>query len=356
VVKMCFRISSNSEPILIAAPGRVNLIGEHTDYNGGFVLPCAIQFQITLAIASNGLDQFRCYSESFGDVEFSIHDFSKGHSWYHYIMGVIDGFRSKGFSINGFDLALTSDIPFGAGLSSSAALCCGVAFGISILEKMNTARLELAYIAQYAEHEFAGVKCGLMDQYASLFGVKNSAILLDCRSVTHEIIPLNLGDYALLLINSGVKHHLADSAYNRRRESCEQGVKCIAEKFPVSSLRDVTKDMLDDTKIRMGDEAYVRCLYVMDEIQRTKEAAQLLMNGDITGFGHLMYETHEGLSKLYEVSCEETDYLVTVARESGMVLGSRMMGGGFGGCTLNLIRKDRIHEFLDIVTSAHLGP
>lgn len=354
-LRKVFREKYKCEPILIAAPGRVNLIGEHTDYNGGFVLPCAVQFQVTLAMAPNALDKFRCYSEGFGETEFSLSEFSKGHTWAHYIMGVIQGIHSKGFSVKGFDLAITSDIPAGAGLSSSAALCCGVAFGISILEKINFSRLDLAFIAQQAEHEFVGVKCGLMDQYASLFGVKNSAILLDCRSVAHVEIPLNLGSYALLLINSGVKHQLAESAYNRRRESCEEGVKSIAEKFPISSLRDVSMEILEDSKIKMSEEVYRRCCYVVHEIKRTKEAAQLLVDGDLSGFGQRMYDTHEGLSKFYEVSCEESDYLVSLAKESGMVLGARMMGGGFGGCTLNLIRKDQIHEFSDYVVKNYVA-
>jgi galactokinase len=321
------------------------LIGEHIDYNDGFVLPAAIDRHIAFAMAPNGLEQCRFYAIDYNErVDFSIHELKPGSHWKNYLMGVLHGLHQIGFPLKGVDCVFGSTIPVGAGLSSSAALCCGFGFALSDQFGFQLARLAIAKIAQYAEHHFAGVMCGLMDQYASLFGVKGAALLLDCRELSHEVIPLDLKDNQLLLVDSRVKHSLASTAYNDRRASCEVGVRVLQNYFSnVKSLRDVTRRMLDEHQDQMGLEVYSKCRFVVEEIDRTQEAAKYLKAGELERFGQKMFEAHWGLSKLYEVSCEELDFLVSLAEElRSAVIGSRMMGGGFGGCTINLVKKDQI--------------
>lgn len=332
-------------PQFYLAPGRINLIGEHVDYNGGFVMPAAIDRYITFALAPNGLEQCRFYAIDYKErVDFSLHELKPGPHWKNYLMGVLQGLHQIGFPLKGVDCVFGSTIPVGAGLSSSAALCCGFGFALSEQFGFQLARLAIAKIAQYAEHQFAGVMCGLMDQYASLFGVRGAALLLDCRELSHEVIPLHLKEYQLLLIDSRVKHSLAATAYNDRRASCEMGVRVLQKYRPdVKSLRDVTKTLLNEHQDELGLEIYSKCLFVVEEIARTQEAAAYLKAGELERFGDKMYEAHWGLSKVYEVSCEELDFLVSLAEEHrSTVVGSRMMGGGFGGCTINLVKKDRI--------------
>ena len=350
-----FQSRFGQEPIVIGAPGRINLIGEHIDYNDGFVMPCAIQWRVFLALAPNQTNVFRCFSAELGYYEFSSNDLKPGHEWSNYVMGVIHGFRTKGWEVGGFDLMVVSDLPTGAGLSSSAALCAGLAFGINHLNGYSIDRLELARIAQYAEHAFAGVRCGLMDQYASLFGEKDSAILLDCRSLTHQYLPFHPEGYQLLLVHSRVSHQLANSEYNNRREACESGVKLLAQHYAVASLRDVTEEMLFTFRTQLGEERFIRCLYVVQEIARTLRAAEDLRSGDWKSFGIKMFETHQGLSRAYQVSCPETDYLVDLAKASPAVLGARMMGGGFGGCTLNLMASSEINAFEQLVRKNYVA-
>ena len=350
-----FRSQFGLEPIMIGAPGRINLIGEHTDYNDGFVMPCAIQKRVFLAMALNQKNVFRCFSAELGYNEFSADELKAGHEWFNYVMGVIHGFGTKGWDVGGFDLMVVSDLPTGAGLSSSAALCAGLAFGINHLNNYSLDRLELARIAQYAEHAFAGVRCGLMDQYASLFGEKDSAILLDCRSLTHQYLPFHPEGYQLLLIHSRVSHHLAFSEYNNRREACESAVTMLMQRYFVTSLRDVTEEMLFTFRTQLGEERFMRCLFVVQEIARTQRAADDLRSGDWKNFGIKMFETHEGLSQAYQVSCPETDYLVDLAKASPAVLCARMMGGGFGGCTLNLIASSEINAFEQLVRKNYVA-
>lgn len=341
--------------ICVAAPGRINLIGEHTDYNDGFVLPCAIQQTIRIVIAPNQSGRCRLVSENFGSVEFSLTELVPGPEWFNYIMGVVAGFIRKGKSVGGFNMYIESDIPSGAGLSSSAALCCGTGFALNEIFETNLSRLNLVYIAQQSEHEFAGLKCGIMDQYASLFGKKDSALLLDCRAVTHEEIPVETGELELLLIHSKVSHNLAQSAYNNRREACEAGVAMLKEKYPVKSLRDVTTEMLNAERHVLGPEIFRRCNYVVQEIDRTQRGAALLKQMKFPEFGALMYETHWGLSREYEVSCNETDFLVELAASSGVVSGARMMGGGFGGCTLNLVKSTNLDELKLLISEKYFA-
>ncbi len=347
-----------SQPFLIQAPGRINLIGEHTDYNEGFVLPAAIDRCIYFAMAPSQTDRCNVYSVDMDEgVSFSIHDLNPGETWVNYLMGVIDGFERAGIAIHGVDCVFGGDIPAGAGLSSSAALCNGFGMGLNELFQGNLSRLQLAKISQYAEHEFVGLQCGIMDQYASLMGEKDAALLLDCKELKHEIIPVHLGDYSLLLIDTKVKHTLASSAYNERRKACERGVEIIQSRYPrVQSLRDVNRDMLYEFQDAMGEEVFVKCLYIVEEISRTQRAAAHLKKGELTEFGKLMYETHWGLSQAYEVSCEELDFLVAMAEEEhDAIAGARMMGGGFGGCTLNLIKTEKIKSFREKVLHQYVA-
>ena len=341
--------------VMVSAPGRINLIGEHTDYNDGLVMPCAISNQVVLAARPNGTNRCNLISLKFGEASFALGDRTPGAEWFRYIAGVVAGLEDRGHRISGFDLVLDSDIPAGAGLSSSAALCCGTGFLLKELFGLQISRLELVLVAQWAEHAFAGLNCGIMDQYASLFGEKDKALLLDCRTRTHELLPLDLGDHVLLLVNSGVSHHLASSEYNLRRQSCEEGLRAIAKRFPVRSLREVTVEMLEAVGGDLDQVTANRCRYVVEEIARTMNAAEDLRSGDLATFGKRMFETHRGLSRDYQVSCEETDFLVGCAGGDRAVLGARMMGGGFGGCTLNLILDDGVENFAVSVREKYLA-
>ena len=340
-----FKELFHSDPVIVIAPGRINLIGEHTDYNEGFVMPAAIDKHFVFAIAPNGTNQVNCLAIDLKEqISFKLDELKPGKSWVNYLMGVLDGLHKVGFPVGGVDCVFASSIPTGAGLSSSAALCCGFAFGLGEVLNLQLSRLGIAKIAQYAEHRFAGVMCGIMDQYASLNGEKDCALLLDCESLTHETLPVRLGDYSILLIDSKVEHALASTAYNDRRASCEAAVAIVRKKHStVASLRQVTTLMLNDVQDELGDDTYVKAKFVVDEISRTRFAATKLKASEVQEFGALMFETHWGLSKSYDVSCEELDHLVLLAEENrDIVCGARMMGGGFGGCTINLVKSDKV--------------
>jgi galactokinase len=334
------------EPLFVVAPGRINLIGEHTDYNNGFVMPAAIDKAVHFAAAKSSSPTSTLLALDLKEeISFSKNELTPSEDWSTYFKGVLVGFRQRGFEIGNINVAFSSTIPTGAGMSSSAALCSGFAFVLNELFQCKLSTLELARIAQQSEHTFAGVKCGIMDQYASLFGKKDSVILLDCQLLQHEYFPLALQDHALLLVDTKVKHSLASSAYNKRRESCEEGVSIIQKKYAhVKSLRDVNAAMLAEFQSQLSEETMIRCHYMVSEIDRTQRAAQLLKQNKLQEFGKLMYETHEGLSIDYEVSCKESDFLVNLARQQG-VTGARQMGGGFGGCTINLIQHSKLNEF-----------
>ncbi len=352
VVRETFQQRFGKAPIIIISPGRINLIGEHTDYNEGFVMPSAINNYFVFALAPNGTKEFSAYSTDLHEaVTFTVQDIKPGHHWPNYFMGVIQGLQERGLEVQGFDCVFGGNIPVGAGLSSSAALCCGLGFALNEAFQFSLSRLDLAKIAQYAEHNFAGLKCGIMDMYACLFSKQGSVILLDCRSLTHEYLPFQYDDVEVLLMDTKVKHTLASSAYNRRREACEEGVSIIQKDFPeIKSLRDVSVTSLKKFKEIMTKEVFEKSLFITQEIQRTKEASRLLLNRNLEAFGKLMNETHWGLSHLYEVSCEESDLLVKVAEEEkSLILGSRQMGGGFGGCTINLIKKGSAAELSERV-------
>jgi len=342
--------------ILVRSPGRINLIGEHTDYNNGFVLPAAIDKAVYVTIEQVSGTKLFLHSVDFNEtVEIELNAIKPvpGH-WSTYILGVADQFLQKGKQIGGFKLNIYGDVPLGAGLSSSAAVECAVAFALNKLLNAGFSRKELALIAQAAEHTYAGVKCGIMDQFASLFGKKDHVIRLDCRSLEYEYFPLELGEYVIVLFDTMVKHSLASSEYNIRRSQCEEGVMLIGQNYPsVHSLRDATVEMVNEC-IGEFETAHRRCKYVVEEIDRLQKGCKDLERGDLKAFGQKMYATHEGLSKDYEVSCKELDYLVEYVKQYDMVIGARMMGGGFGGCSINIIKKDFVEGLVNDLTVAYL--
>jgi galactokinase len=333
------------------SPGRINLIGEHTDYNLGFVLPAAIDFGAYVAIAKRTDSVINLFAKDLNEHHnVDLHSLVPiENHWSAYVLGVVDQLLKSGKTLRGFDLALTCDVPIGAGMSSSAAVECATAFALNELFGLNMNRLDIVRLAQKAENEFVGVKCGIMDMFASVMGKDAQVIQLDCRDLSFQYFPLNLGDYKIVLFDTGVKHSLAGGEYNLRRQQCEQGVAVLQQHFPeVKSLRDVQLSMLDDAfRIAVPEVVYKRCLYVLEENIRLEQGCSLLLQNDINGFGNKMYGSHKGLSELYEVSCDELDFLVTLAQKEKSIAGARMMGGGFGGCTINLIKTDDVHEIYD---------
>lgn len=356
-LRSTFKRLFNAEPILVRSPGRINIIGEHTDYNGGFVMPAAIDKAIYVAISKREDDEIHLFSESYQQFDISsIKNLQKSeNSWANYILGVADQLKERGYALGGFNFYIDGDVPLGAGLSSSAAVECATGFALDQLFSLEVPKLDIALVAQKAEQTFAGVNCGIMDQFASVFGQKDQAIILDCRSMQHSYIPLKLDGYKLLLLNTNVKHALADSAYNKRRAQCEQGVAWIKEHYPnVNTLRDVTLEMLEAHVKPKDEEVFTKCSFVVKEIGRLLTAAEQLVNGNLHGLGHLMFETHEGLSKDYEVSCKELDFLVAEVKPLDEVLGARMMGGGFGGCTINIVKEEKIADLIEELSSKYL--
>ena len=347
----------NCEGSVYASPGRINLIGEHTDYNGGFVFPGAIDKGMIAEIKLNGTDKVRAFSVDLNDyAEFGLNeeDAPKA-SWARYIFGVCREIIKRGGKISGFDTVFAGDVPLGAGMSSSAALESTYAFALNDLFSLNIDKFELAKIGQSTEHNYVGVNCGIMDQFASVFGKAGSLIRLDCRSLEYKYFPFNpeAAGYKLVLLDSVVKHELASSAYNKRRQSCEHVVAAIKKRHPeVEFLRDATMEMLAEVKAEVSEEDYMRAEYVIEEVQRVLDVCDALEKGDYETVGEKMYGTHYGMSKLYEVSCEELDFLNDIAKECG-VTGSRVMGGGFGGCTINLVKNDKYDAFIEKAFTAY---
>ncbi|MCQ2113849.1 MAG: galactokinase [Bacteroidaceae bacterium] len=341
---------------IYAAPGRINLIGEHTDYNGGFVMPGAIDKVVMAEIRPNGTDTVMCYSIDQKDrVEFNVNDTQGPRtSWARYIYGVVQEMKKRGVEVKGFNTAFSGDVPLGAGMSSSAALESCFAFALNdIFGDNKVDSRELALVGQMTEHNYCGVNCGIMDQFASVFGKKNNLIKLDCRSMEYSYVPFNPQGYKLVLLDSMVKHELASSAYNDRRQSCENVLAAIKAKYPdrnIELLRDVDWDMLKSIESEVLEEDYRRASFFLGEDDRVNGVVDALNAGDYEKVGELMYRTHEALSKEYEVSCEDIDFLNNIAKANG-VTGSRIMGGGFGGCTINLVKEDIFEEFVrDSVT------
>lgn len=340
-----FRELFGADPLIVRSPGRVNIIGEHTDYNEGFVLPAAIDKAAWVAISPRTDGEIRLYAKDLNQ-HFSIRvsdiQPQKKPSWPNYILGVVAQFVKKGIAVQGFNLILSSEVPIGAGLSSSAAVECATAFALNELWQTGLDRMTLVRMAQLAEHEYAGVKCGIMDQFASMFGQKDHCLRLDCRSLDYTLIPLQLPGVKILLLDTHVKHSLAASEYNDRRQECEKGVEIVQKKYPqVRSLRDISvsqlKECLDETSL-----TFRRCRYVVEENVRLNGVCEALSAGNLKQAGELMFQTHDGLSRDYSVSSPELDFLVDQVRQDTQVLGARMMGGGFGGCTINLVREDHI--------------
>jgi galactokinase len=349
-VEKRYRDIFNEQPTLFKAPGRINIIGEHTDYNDGFVLPGAIDKYIYVAIGKNKTRTINLHSISYNEsISVMLDDVSKSNTmWANYILGVVNELLKRYIKLEGFNVVFDGDIPLGAGLSSSAALECAVAYSLKMVLHLDLNNFDLINIAQQAEHNFTGVKCGIMDQFASVMGKKDHVIKLDCKTLINEYIPLDLGDYRLLLINTNVKHSLASSAYNQRRQECECGVALINKYHEnITSLREVNMMMLDKYVKPIDDIVYARCKYVVEEIERVNEACTAIQKRDFKTLGRLLFETHSGLTKLYEVSCAELDFLVDSAFNTMEILGSRLMGGGFGGCTINLIKNDAIEPFVE---------
>ena len=343
-IKELFKARFGTKGAIYASAGRINLIGEHTDYNGGFVFPGAIDKCIMAEININGTDIVRAYSADLDDYcEFGLREEdAPDKQWARYIFGVCREIIKRGFTVKGFDTVFAGNVPLGAGLSSSAALESCFAFALNDLFNENKIdKFELALIGQSTEHNYCGVNCGIMDQFASVFGKKDCLMRLDCRSLEYKYYPFKADGYKLVLLDSKVKHELVDSPYNKRRASCENVAKILG----VETLRDADMEMLEAAKDKINEEDFMRAYYVIGEKQRVLDVCDALECGDFETVGRCMYETHHGLSKDYEVSCEELDFLNNIARECG-VTGSRIMGGGFGGCTINLVKDELYDEFI----------
>jgi galactokinase len=344
-----------TNPLIVRSPGRINIIGEHIDYNSGFVLPAAIDKYIYVAIDKRIDNKIGIYSVNFDvKLEIAISDLKPTSDFSTYVFGVVSQIIQRGFYISGFNIVIDGDIPVGSGLSSSAALESAVAFAINELFHFSISKLDLVLIAQAAERTFAGVNCGIMDMFASIHGKKDFAIKLDCDSMHFEYMPLEIQGYSLVLFNSNVKHTLASSEYNVRRQQCENGLNLIKEKCPeVRTFRDVSERQLIEYVLPFDKVVFNRCKYVINEIRRVNEACEFLKSGNIQALGQLLYSTHEGLSMDYEVSCFELDFLVDSVKRNEHVLGARMMGGGFGGCTLNIIKNDEIDSTINCLADVY---
>jgi len=340
------------------SPGRINIIGEHVDYNHGFVLPAAINKYICFAISATEDNNCSIAAKDLDETySFKLDEDLKpvDKMWVNYILGVLQQFKVKGLPVKGFNIAFSSTIPMGAGLSSSAALECGFGFALNTIFDLGVSKQDIALIGQKSEHTFVGVNCGIMDQFASVFGKKNKAIKLDCDTLEYEYHNANFKKYSLLLLDSKVKHTHLTSGYNDRRNEVEQGIAILKQEFPqIKTFRDCTEQHLLQVKDQLGETIFKRCHFVVTEIQRVLDAVTALENSDFKKLGQLMYETHQGLTEEYEVSCSEIDFLVNAVKNKKTVLGSRMMGGGFGGCSINLVEKGSEKELIESISKDYL--
>jgi len=351
-IKTCFQETFKTEPLMIFSPGRINIIGEHTDYNDGFVFPAAIDKGIIAAIQKSDSKTSIAYAvDKEEQIVFSLDKLkpSTQGNWENYVFGVVAEIQNRSKTIGNFNIAFGGDIPGGAGMSSSAALENSVVFGLNELFDLGLTKEEMILISQKAEHNYVGVKCGIMDQYASMFGIENNALLLDCRTVTSKPYEIDFKDHELILINTNVKHSLSDSAYNDRRSVCES----VANMLKVKALRDATEYDLETIRDKVSPENYQKALYVIQENNRVIEASKAIEAGNLHALGALIYASHYGLQHQYKVSCDELDFLVDQAKLNEHVLGARMMGGGFGGCTINLILKTETESFKIVVSEAY---
>ncbi len=345
------------DKVILDSPGRINIIGEHTDYNQGYVLPTAIDKRIRFTLERNNTET-QCEIRSRGYEKALVVDLKhiapSGTQWENYILGVLYEIYKRSKELKGFQCTLESDLPVGAGVSSSAALECGLAFGLNELFDLGLSKHEIVEISRDAEHNYVGTKCGIMDQFASVMSKKDHVILLDCKSMEYTYVPFVIAPYKLVLLNSNVSHSLASSEYNTRRNECEEGVAILQKKYTyVASLRDASSEMIETCKTDMSAKVLDRCTYVVEENTRVLAAVEALEKGDLKKLGALMYQTHQGLRSLYEVSCRELDFLVDFSKNMAEVLGARVMGGGFGGCTINLVHEDAADSFIKLVSEAY---
>lgn len=351
-VKNIFQDKFEKNPIVVFSPGRINIIGEHTDYNDGFVFPAAVNKGIVAAFQKSSSNSSTAYAMDLDEkISFSINSikpFVKG-SWMNYILGVISEIQKIGKNIGDFNVVFSGNIPAGSGMSSSAALENSIVFGLNELFDLGLSKKDMIFISQRAEHNYVGVNCGIMDQYTSMFGKKDHALLLDCRSIEAQPFKIDFDGYEFMLINTNVTHSLSSSAYNDRRSVCES----IARMLTIKSLRDASKNDLKTVKSKLNAEDYQKGLYVVQENERVKLASKAIDRGDLKELGALIYDSHSGLRNQYRVSCEELDYLVDITKQNDGILGARMMGGGFGGCTINLISKKASENFKTYVTEAY---
>jgi galactokinase len=351
-VKKTFIEHFNTEPITIFSPGRINIIGEHTDYNDGFVFPAAVDKGIAAAIQKSDTEKSTAYAlDMDSKIEFDLDKLkpSKEGSWENYVFGVVAEIQKRNKIVGNFNIVFKGNIPGGAGMSSSAALENSVVFGLNELFNLGLPKEEMILISQKAEHNYVGVNCGIMDQYASMFGIKNNALHLDCRTIESKPYEIDFKDHQLMLINTNVKHSLSDSAYNDRRSACER----IAKLLEIKALRDATEADLETIKDKVTPEDYQKALYVIQENERTIKAAKAIEDNDLETLGKLIYGSHNGLQHQYKVSCDELDFLVDQAKANSHVLGARMMGGGFGGCTINLVAKTEAKVFAEAASLAY---
>ncbi len=346
------RFGERQDKIMVRSPGRLNLIGEHTDYNEGFVLPAAIDRAIWFAVAPRGDEEFHFVAADLHDefvcAQNAIRKSSK--AWPNYLLGVLEQIKKSGYELPGCDVVFGGDVPIGAGLSSSAAIEAGFAFALNTIFALGLERLQLVRLAQKAENEFVGVQCGIMDQFINIFGQEKKVLRLDCRTLEYEYFPFERDEVCFVLCDTGVSRRLSSSEYNVRRGQCETGVAALRKHQPtIQSLRDVNLELLERYKHELEPLVYQRCAYVVRENARVLSACEALLRDDLPAFGALMFESHAGLRDEYEVSCRELDVLVELARGIPGVLGARMMGAGFGGCTLNLVEKNRLAHFEEVV-------
>lgn len=351
-VKTAFVNTFNAEPLLIFSPGRINIIGEHTDYNDGFVFPAAVNKGIVAGFKKSDSGTSTAHALDMDSViEFSLENLkpSKQGRWENYVFGVIAEIQKRGKIVGNFNVVFSGDIPAGSGMSSSAALENSIAYGLNELFNLGLSKHDMIHISQKAEHNYVGVNCGIMDQYASMFGIKNNALLLDCRTVESKPYEIDFKDHQLLLINTNVKHNLADSAYNDRRSVCEH----ISKLLGVKALRDANERDLETIENQVSAEDYQKALFIIQENGRAIKASKAIEKGDLMTLGALIYGSHHGLQHQFKVSCDELDFLVAHAKNNKQVLGARMMGGGFGGCTINLVAKNAVKDFTENASKAY---
>ncbi|MFH4966496.1 galactokinase [Gaetbulibacter sp. M235] len=352
-IESAYKSLFKDNPVLIDSPGRINIIGEHTDYNEGFVLPAAIDKGIVAAIGKSDSDFCSVLAYDYNEKhEFLTDDIQPipNGNWKNYVIGVVAEIQKKSIKVPPFNLVFGGDIPRGGGLSSSAALENSIVFGLNELFGLGMSKEEMILISQRAEHYYVGVRCGIMDQYSSMFGKEDHALLLDCRTQIAKPIQIDFQDYELVLINTNVSHKLVDAEYNNRREVCEK----VASLLDIKSLRDATRELLNTVKSQLSEDEYQKALYVIEENDRVLKAAKMIEQNDLEALGNLLFEAHQGVRYQFKVSCKELDFLVDKAKGNPNVIGARMMGGGFGGCTINLVKKEAVKHYTQEISEAYV--